>query len=437
MPCHRLMAYHSENRLSEKCQEFYFNKTGLAMNNPSLARPNILMPILGLVWLGHFFVDVMIGIWPVYKSLAQIDLAQAGLIAAGGAFIGEGSQLFFGSLSDKGYRHICIMLGIFMAAAAIFLSYTTSIALLFILFMVTCIGSGCFHPSAASLVNTMIPSKRNILMTVFASGGSLGLACSQLIFMKTYYGTDGQTIWLAAPIVLLVIGLLFFWPAKENNGMVYHKNPKPKIKEYLSFFKHPILRSLYLSQVANQSLYWGMIFILPDVLKTFSYPNWICYGVGHFCFILGGALMMIPGGYLADRYSPRTLMLVLGVLGMVCFYTVLLFGAFSMWLVLPVLVVLGPCLAVMNPVAVSFGVKLVPHSPGAVSAFLMGLVWCISEALGPGGVGIMSKFFTDYAPVKALAILGMLFIVQIYHTMLLPKEEVVLLEPQVSLEHIA
>ncbi len=387
----------------------------------SVARPGVLIPLLFLTWCGHFLVDVMIGIWPVYKSLAQIDLAQAGLVVAGGAFIGEGSQLFFGSLSDKGYRHLCIIFGILMAAASVFLAYTMTIGILFILYMTTCIGSGCFHPSASSLVNTMIPSKRGILMTIFASGGSLGLASSQIIFTQAHHAFDGKTIWLAAPLVVLAIILLFFRPSKANNGMPLSGN-KAKLSDCFSFFKNSTLRSLYLSQVANQSLYWGIIFILPDVLKTLGHADWISYGGGHFCFILGGALMMVPSGFLADRYSPRLLMLILGIIGVICFYMIILFGGVSMLLTLPVLFILGACLAVMNPVAVSFGVRLVPDSPGAISAFLMGLVWCVSEALGPGGVGLMTKMFTDYAPVKALAILGLFFLVQIYHTLLLPKE---------------
>lgn len=402
---------------------YYQTERGLTMDNVSLARPKFLIPLLGLAWLGHFFVDVMLGIWPVYKTIAHIDLAQAGLIAAGGAFIGEGSQLIFGALSDKGYRHLCIILGVFMAGAGAFLAYTTSLGLLFLLFMLTCMGSGCFHPSASSLVNTIMPDKRGFLMTLFASGGSLGLAFSQLIFMQTYASTNGHTAWLVLPILMLIGVMFFFWPSKENSGKKDAGAPKPKLKDYLSFFKIPALRSLYLSQVANQSLYWGMIFMLPDVLKTLGQPDWIAYGTGHFCFILGGALMMVPGGYLADRYSPRLIMLILGVLGMICFYGVLVAGAVSMWLVLPILFILGACLAVMNPVAVSLGIKLYPHSPGAISAFLMGLVWCASEAIGPGGAGLMSKMFTDYAPVKAVAILGVLFLVQIYQTLLLPTEE--------------
>lgn len=388
----------------------------------SAGRSNVLIPALCLIWCAHFLVDVMIGIWPVYKSLAQIDLAQAGLIVAGGAFIGEGSQLFFGSLSDKGYRHYCIVFGLLLAMGSVFLAYTSTLGMLFILYLTTCIGSGCFHPSASSLVNTMAPSKRGMYMAIFASGGSLGLASSQLIYTQAFHGWEGQTMWLAIPIIFLAGIFLLFRSHSTPVTAAAALNRPTKVRDYASFFKNPTLRSLYLSQVANQSLCWSLIFILPDVLKTFGHPDWISYGGGHFCFILGGAAMMIPSGLLADKYSPRFLMLVLGTVGLLSFYTIILFGGISMLLILPMLFTLGACLGVMNPLAVSFGVRLVPQSPGAVSAFLMGLVWCVSEALGPGGVGLMTKMFSDYAPVKAVAILGLLLFVQIYHTLLLPKE---------------
>ena len=131
--------------------------------------------------------------------------------------------------------------------------------------------------------------------------------------------------------------------------------------------------------------------------------------------------MMIPGGYLADLYSARQVMLYGGVISCAAFYFILFSGGVSTSVILPALFVLGSTLALMNPLAISLGTKLEPNRSGAISAFLMGLVWCLSEALGPGGVGIMSSLFTDYAPVKALAILGCLFLVQIYATICLPK----------------
>ncbi len=393
------------------------------MSHTESISPKKMISLFMVVWLGHFFVDVMLGIWPVYKSLAQIDLAQAGFIAAGGAFIGEGSQLFFGALSDRGYRNYCLLFGLAMAAAALLLAKTTSISLLFLFFMVTCLGSGCFHPSAASLVSTIRPAKRNLLMSIFAAGGGLGLAFSQLIFMSTL-GEGGSMIWIGSAFFLLLF-LLFYFRSTPVSSSSFPASPgQSSYSRLFAFFKVPALRSLYFSQVANQSLYWAIIFILPDALQALGHPAWICFGVGHLCFILGGVVMMVPGGLLADRYSARSLMIVLSFTGMIFFYLLLSFGAYSIWVALPLLALLGASLAILNPIAVSFGVRLAPSSPGLVSAFLMGLVWCVSEAVGPGSIGLMSSFFSDYAPIKALAVLGVLFLVQIYHTLLLPKEQV-------------
>ena len=93
-----------------------------------------LIPLILLLWISHFFVDVMLGIWPLFKTLKQLDLSQAGLIVAGGAFIGEGSQIFFGSLSDRGYRQLLIILGIFLSCANLFLPYFSDAAVYFLLF---------------------------------------------------------------------------------------------------------------------------------------------------------------------------------------------------------------------------------------------------------------------------------------------------------------
>ena len=382
--------------------------------------------ILLLIFIGtaHFLVDTMLGIWPIYKSLAQLDMAKAGLIVAIGAFIGEGSQLFFGSFSDKGYRKLLIIVGLILAMASSFLAYSSNYMILFGLYLLTCIGSGCFHPCAASLISSLVPARRGLLMTIFAAAGSLGLATSQLIFTHAQAFFGGHTFMLALPALGVAL-ILVCYPFSQVNqsGEIFHKT---SLKDCMAFFKIPTLRCLYISQVANQSILWGTIFILPDTLKVLGHTDWICYGGGHFCFIMGATCMMIPGGYLADLYSGRQVMLYGGLISAVAFYFILFSGGISLIIVLTALFVLGATLALMNPIAVSMGNRLEPMRSGAVSAFLMGLVWCVSEALGPGGVGVMSTFFDNYAPVKALAVLGCLFVVQIYATICLPKEVPVL-----------
>lgn len=374
---------------------------------------------MAFIWAAHFFVDLMLGIWPVYKSLVEMNLAKAGLIAAIGAFIGEGSQLVFGFLSDRGYRKPIIIIGLMIAAASAFLAYFKSNEALFGLYTLTCVGSGAFHPSAAGLMNTLMPERRGLLIAIFSSGGSVGLALSQLIFTHIYDFFPGETYLLALPAMFIAIFMIFYAFPQTNTPSAHNMN----FKDIFSFFKRKDLRALYIASVAQQSIMWGTIFILPDVLKAFGHTDWICFGGGHMCLILGGAVMVIPAGYLADKYSDRSVMLAVSLIALISFYTLIFFGSMSVTFVLPVLFILGAVLNIFLPIAISLGGRLVPEQPSTVSAFLMGLVWCVSEAIGPGGIGLTATLFPgDYAPVKALALLGSLFLVNIYAVLALPKK---------------
>lgn len=390
-------------------------------NSQSLRTPQLIFLMI-LIGLAHFMVDLMLGIWPIYKSLAHLDIAKAGLIVALGAFIGEGTQLIFGPLSDKGYRKPLIIAGLLISMAASFLAYSSQYIILFSLYLITCIGSGCFHPCAASLVGGLVPARRGLLMTIFAAGGSLGLATSQLIFTQVHASFEGQTYILALPAIGFALLIACYrFPQIVSQKQKVSISHKISLKDFAEFFKNPSLRTLYISQVANQSILWGTIFILPDTLKTLGHIDWVCYGGGHLCFILGAACMVIPGGYLADLYSARQVMLYGGFISCAAFYFILFSGGISVTIILAALFVLGATLALMNPLAVSMGTRLEPNRSGAVSAFLMGLVWCLSEALGPGGVGVMNNLFDDYGAVKSLAVLGSLFLVQIYAILCLPR----------------
>lgn len=372
------------------------------------------LSIFILACLGHFFLDAMLGIWPVYKSLAQLNLAKAGLIVGCSALIGEGAQLIFGPLSDRGYRHSLILLGVVLAASNAFLTHFIRYDLLFGLYLATCLGSGSFHPCAASLVSELKPTHRGLLMGIFIAVGAVGMATSQLFFTYTY-NLWGHTAYLALPL-LLVVALMTMSKSPQKLSVT----PQAGLQHFKCFFKNPTLRALYGVQLASQSILWGTIFILPDVLHTLGYPDWIAYGGGHMCFILGGACLMIPGGYLADRYSPRQIIVLASAGAFIFFYGLLLTGGGSNYLILPILFLLGACIGIINPIALAFGARLEPHRTGAVSAFLMGCVWCLSEFFGPGGVGVLTTLFETGAPVKALAILGSFFLLQIYASLQLP-----------------
>lgn len=389
-----------------------------------MKKQSSLAMTLFFIWMGHFMVDFMIGTWAIYKTLAGLDLAIAGIISGVAAFIGEGMQIVFGPLSDKGHRKKLILGGILFTCAGALLAYFTNYWILGSLFLIVCIGSGAFHPSAVSLIGSLTQKRKALFITLFASGGSLGLAASQLIFAKAYLTLDGQTIFLILPSLVLIMAVFYFGLAGQETQST---SKKIEFKTLFSFFKRRDLRLLYIAQVCSQALLWGTIFLLPDVLLCRQYDSWVCLGGGHLFFVLGAAMMVVPSGYLADKYSPR---LVVGgtlSLAMICFYIFLFNPHLSPVLLVVLVFLLGSFLGVANPIIVAMGNRLVPDKPGMVSAFLLGLAWCVAEGLGQAGGGLLTKFFVDDAPAKALSILGVLFIVGI--TAIYKSSETDILEP--------
>ncbi|MCB1111668.1 MAG: MFS transporter [Chlamydiales bacterium] len=389
------------------------------MSNES--KKNVLVS-LGLMWGAHFLCDFMIGIWPVYKTMVHLDLAVAGMIYGTCAFLGEGMQLFFGSLSDNGYRKTLVMCGLLGTVCSALLAYTQEYSYLFLLFMVVCLGSGAFHPSATSVIGTLTRRRKGLFITIFASGGAVGMAASQIVFSQVYIGFNGNTAFLMIPTLLLVATLYF---TKVAGSYQAPKVGKKRIdfESIKKFFSKPELRNLYLMQVTNQTIFWATIFLLPDVLISRGYPNWISFGGAHMFFILGAAFMMVPSGYLADKYSSRLVLFVATLMGMTTFYMFLFVPYIESTMLLgSLLFVFGASVGVVNPVSVAFAYRMMPESPGIVSAVLMGLVWCVSEAIGPGGGGLLTTLFEQDAPAKALAILGTGFLVSIAVAARLPAD---------------
>jgi FSR family fosmidomycin resistance protein-like MFS transporter len=383
---------------------------------------NNVFTTLFVVWLSHFALDLSIGIWTVYKTMAHLDLAVAGIIAGLSPFIGEAMQLFFGSLGDRGYRKGLLIFGLGAGAANVLLPYTNHYFLLFLLYLLTCIGSGAFHPTGVAVSSSLTKDRKGLFVTIFASGGSLGLAFSQIIFSSWYHRFNGQTIFLALPALALVVFLL----SKNLPGVLSSIAPTGQRYGFSALkkvFRCRELVILYISQVCNQAIFWGTIFLLPDVLASKGYSSWLIFGGGHLFFILGGAVVMIVGGYLSDRSSSKIILLTSTMLGFVFFYIFLLAPMIMPnMMILALLFFLGASLGVANPIAVAYGHRLLPSRPGLVSGVLMGLVWCLSEAIGPVGAGLLTKCFVENAPTKALSFFGVLFIICALVTALLPEK---------------
>lgn len=256
-------------------------------------------------------------------------------------------------------------------------------------------------------------------MTIFASGGSLGMAASQIVFSNSYEYLEGNTLFLMIPAALLAMVLVVTHIAGTNSANKQSKRITfPMLKK---FFSNRDLLNLYFLQVANQTVIWAFVFLLPDVLSSRQYDHWISFGGGHLFLILGSALMMVPAGYLADKYSSRNVIFISSSSALVLLYVFLFSPSLPPAILLSLLFLTGASMGLISPVSIALGNRMLPNNPGLVSATLMGLAWCVSEAMGQGGGGILSTYFEGDAAAKALSVLGLFLLVAVGAASQLPS----------------
>jgi len=347
---------------------------------PSLTRSLVLL------WISHLLLDFFTGIWPMYKTIAQMDLAKAGLIAGVSGFIGEFLQVFFGYFCDRGHRKMILMLGLFLASMMLWITFMGGIVSSFFILMMLMLGSGSFHPAAVGFAGSLSVNNKSRSILFFASGGAIGLAISQIAFVHVLNSFQGQALIFFVPVAI-VLFLLALYP--------FPKTYQPRTLSVKEFFQ-PIMKAkralilLYLTQVANYTLYLAFIFLLPDLMAAKGCHKWLCMGGGHFTFILGSALLMTPAGFLRDRFGPKPVLLcvILGAISLL--YAFLFSPSLSAFESVLFLGCLGGMMGTINPILVSWANRLVPESPSTVSAILMGFAWCLSN-LGTLWAGLLSK----------------------------------------------
>jgi FSR family fosmidomycin resistance protein-like MFS transporter len=381
-----------------------------------MIKSNFWIGIL-IIWLSHLFLDLMLGVWPVYKSFITIDLVVAGMIASVGMLIGEGLQLYFGLLSDRGFHQRLMTLGISLTITIPFLSYVESNWMLFLCVLCAFVGSGAFHPSASSLVAGASREHKSVFISLFACGGMVGAAMSQYLFIKIHSALEGGTWILAIPIVILGFCCAFFRFHKVETS-----SNKVKIGEIWEMIKprRKELLLLYLTQLCLQIVVLSFSFLLPDLLKVKGYESWFCLGGGYFYFIIGAALTSIPIGYCVDKVGYKNVLTVIILMSMILLSIFLKLESLSLFPMIILLMLSGGFMGVIVPVVVSGGTSLVPEQArGVVSALYMGGCSCLA-GFGPTIASLMASSFEEGAPVIALQLLSSLLMIALSLLYFLP-----------------
>ena len=369
----------------------------------------------------HALVDCYGNVWAIFKKLAGLDLARAGLIATVATAVTAICQPLFGTLADRGHRRRLVLIGVSLACLNVlhgpvsrhpqFMHGEMGYLLMFLILVTAQMGLSMFHPASMTLASDTSADRPATLLALFIACGMIGLAASHLLFSTIYEVFNQHTEILLIP-GLAVVCAVATWCHPTPTEIREQKNPGNLLKTIASLPRRLI--PLWLMQVMLFSSTTSLVFLMPEFIEErvgidgLFGDLWV-KGGAIALFIAGSALIMVPAAHLADRFGRRRMLTGSLPCATAVFYLLVLGPDLPLVIFLGLIFITGGLIGLVNPMIVSMGQQLSPGNRSLATGLLMGLAWA---AASPANAlaGQLAKQ-EAIGPSRALAWLGLALVV--------------------------
>jgi FSR family fosmidomycin resistance protein-like MFS transporter len=372
---------------------------------------SLRIPGVFTLMLGHFTVDSFVGVLPVLYPLLidrfDLNLGTVGLVSLAYVGVSSLSQPFFGHLADRiGTRRAGFALA-WTALTFAAVGFMPSFPLLVLAAAIAGLGSGAFHPFGALAVSRLLPQRaRNTGMSVYVTGGTLGVACGPLIGVAAFaaFGPQGTAL-------LLIPGLALSALVTRNmraGAEVRARTMDPRARRSVPWIPLAVTIAVAMSRSWTISTLQAFI---PTWFHELGYEPWF-YGSLATTIVLASAVGTIGSGSLADRYGRKAVVvgaLVLSVPAVWLFVSfpgpqAFVFGA-----------LVGLLAASTGPLMLMIAQELMAARAGMASGLILGLGF-VGGAIGVPVTGAiadqvgLSAALLLQVPIVAATILVALFL---------------------------
>lgn len=377
---------------------------------------------------GHFLADTyagfMLPLLPLLSHKLGFSLGAAGLLLTCSSFSSSIIQPLFGLVSDRVRGINFALWGVMVAALFISLiGWSNSyISLMFLIFM-GYIGVGLFHPQATTYTHCLEPHKKNWVMGIFISIGTLGFATGP--FLSSFLVERGglnATVWAILPGLLGILILRgidgHFQTAVTELYASHEKNFR------LSRLEWYILSLLCVIGICRAVILVGLPAFLPFIWSQEGYTLGVM-GMVIGLSSIAGCPSGILGGYLGDRWGERTVLLISFLPCLVLLPWIFQTdGWLSFAMFILVIALLEASLATSLVVALR-GVK---KNPNTVSGLVGGFSWGVAGLLMP----LIGMLGDAWGIENALMLFLIPITVAVIAIMLLPMKQLSLQIHEVS-----
>lgn len=369
--------------------------------------------------LGHLTVDMYTGLLPMmYPLLAgqfSLDLKTVGMVTLAYGSGSSLSQPLFGWLADRyGTRYIGLALS-WTAISFSLLGFVPNFGVLLLLAALSGIGSGAYHPMGALNASRVISDKnRNAAMSIYTTGGTLGVALGPLIGILTIgvFGLRG-TIFMLIPGLLIAAVLLVEMRSISVKGR--------RAAGQANLIPPPIPIGPISVVVGVMMLRawttFGLQAFIPLWYSSLGYEASF-YGLLATTLILSSAVGAIGAGTLADRFGRRVIILVSALMSVP---TIFLFASFTGPVAFLLAALIGLLGASTAPLLLVTAQQLMVGRAGMASGLILGLGF----VMGAVGVPILGAVGDAYGIQTAMRLLAFIAAAAAVLAAFLPSEAAV------------
>lgn len=364
--------------------------------------------------LGHFTVDSYVGLLPVFYPLLinrfHLDLKTVGLVTLAYTGMASVSQPLFGLIADRRGTRLTGLALVWTAATFAAAGFAPSFPVLVAVAALSGLGSGAFHPFGALTVRSLLPERgANTAMSVYVTGGTLGLAAGPIIGVIVFsaLGMRGTAVMLLPGLVIAAY-LLFAMRARAARRTPAHASVGSGAVPLV-----PLLATI--AVMASRS--WTTTTLqayTPTWYHELGYKPWF-YGPLATAIVLASAFGTVGSGSLADRWGRRKVILASLAASAP---TVGLFVAFPGPFAFAWAILVGASVASTAPLTLMLAQELIVGRAGFASGLILGLGF-VTGAIGTPITGALGDRFGLQA---ALGLQVVVVIATIPIALLLPSE---------------
>ena len=376
---------------------------------------------LMMLMLGHFTVDMYVGLlvvlYPLLIAKYQINLQTVGLVSLAYSGMASISQPLFGWLADRRGTRLIGLTMMWTGITFALLGLVPSFPMLLLLAGASGIGSGAFHPlGALAAADVIPPGQRNLAMSIYVTGGTVGVALGPLIgaLIFSVFGTTGTLLMLLPG---LLIGLVLLYDARQNR--LKADRPQTGIATPIAPSIHPpvAVGPLMVVMLMMMLRAWTLSSLqsfIPAWYESMGYSA-AFYSTMTTTLIMASAIGSIWCGTLADRFGRRSIVLASLILSIA---PIFLFAQFPGPFGYVNAALIGLRAASTGPLMLVMAQQLMAGRAGLASGLILGLGF-VTGALG---VPVTGWIADQFGMVIAIETQIPLVLITIVMALFLPSE---------------